>query len=87
MDKDSLRLLKELGWDNSFQEKFQLVKMPGSVPGRVVSESKGSYQVNSQYGELTAKQDLFLRWQVLSLCLMVMFWEKILQASQRLLVL
>ena len=30
------------------------MKVPGSVPGRVVSESRGSYQVNSQYGELTA---------------------------------
>jgi len=63
MDKDSLRLLKELGWDNFFQEQFQLIKIPSSVPGRVVSESKGSYQVNSQYGELTAKIAGKMRFQ------------------------
>lgn len=32
-----------------------MLKIPGTVPARVVSESKGSYQVYSQYGELTAK--------------------------------
>ena len=31
------------------------MKVPGAVPGRVVSESKGSYQVQSQNGVLTAK--------------------------------
>jgi len=64
MNKDSSQLLKELGWDNFFQDQFQLVKVPGSVPGRVVSESKGSYQVNSQYGEVTAKITGKMRYQL-----------------------
>ena len=63
MTEDPLQFLKELGWNSFFQEHFQLIKVPGSVPGRVVSESKGSYQVNSQYGELTAKIAGKMRYQ------------------------
>ncbi|MFC1994769.1 ribosome small subunit-dependent GTPase A [Chloroflexota bacterium] len=63
MNGDSSQSLKELGWDVFFQEQFQLIKVPGSVPGRVVSESKGSYQVNSQYGEITAKIAGKMRYQ------------------------
>jgi ribosome biogenesis GTPase len=46
--------LERLGWDSFFEEHFQTSKVPGSVPGRVVSESRGSYQVQSQYRVLTA---------------------------------
>ena len=63
MAEDPLQFLKELGWNSFFQEHFQLIKVPGSVPGRVISESKGSYQVNSQYGELTAKIAGKMRYQ------------------------
>jgi ribosome biogenesis GTPase len=63
MNRDSSQLLKELGWDNFFQDQFQLLKVPGSVPGRVISESKNSYRVNSQYGELTAKIAGKMRYQ------------------------
>jgi len=45
----------EFGWDFFFQKSFQMLKIHDSVPARVVSESKGSYQVYSQYGELTAR--------------------------------
>ena len=55
MNEDTLQFIKELGWDSFFQEHFQSMKVPGSVPARVISESKGSYQVYSKYGELTAK--------------------------------
>lgn len=55
MNEDRLQFLKELGWDSFFEEHFQVMKVPGSVPARVISESKGSYQIYSQYGELTAK--------------------------------
>ena len=55
MNDDSLQYLTQLGWDSFFQRHFQMLKIPGSVPARVISESRGSYQVNSQYGELTAK--------------------------------
>jgi len=40
-----------------------MLKIPGSVPARVISESKGSYQVYSQYGELTAKISGKMRYQ------------------------
>ncbi len=55
MNEDSLQFLKALGWDSLFQKHFQMLKVPGSVPARVITESKDSYQVYSQYGELTAK--------------------------------
>ncbi|MFC2044332.1 ribosome small subunit-dependent GTPase A [Chloroflexota bacterium] len=63
MNVDPLQLLKELGWNSFFQEHFQLINVPESVPGRVVSESKGSYQVHSQYGELTATITGKMRYQ------------------------
>jgi ribosome biogenesis GTPase len=47
--------IENLGWDPFFQKHFQTLKIPDSVPARVISESKGSFQVYSQYGELTAK--------------------------------
>jgi len=49
------RCLEDLGWNLFFQKHFQTVGIPDSVPARVVTESKGSFQVYSQYGELTAK--------------------------------
>ncbi|MFC1872566.1 ribosome small subunit-dependent GTPase A [Chloroflexota bacterium] len=55
MNEDTLQLLIELGWNSFFQEHFQSMKVLGSVPARVISESKGSYQVHGEYGELTAK--------------------------------
>jgi ribosome biogenesis GTPase / thiamine phosphate phosphatase len=47
--------LEDFGWNSFFQKHFQTLKIPDTVPARVVSESKGSFQVYSQYGELTAK--------------------------------
>ncbi len=49
------RNLEDFGWNPFFQEHFQTLKISDSVPARVVSESKGSFQVYSQRGELTAK--------------------------------
>ena len=63
MNDDSLQYLTQLGWDPFFQRHFQILKLPGSVPARVMSESKGSYQVYSQYGELTAKISGTMRYQ------------------------
>jgi len=40
-----------------------MLKIPGSVPARVTSESKGCYQVYSQYGELTAKISGRMRYE------------------------
>ena len=47
--------LDELGWDSFFRDNCQLLSLPDSVPARVISEQKGSYQVFSQYGELSAE--------------------------------
>jgi len=55
MIDDSLQILTDLGWDTFFQKHFEKLKLPGLVPARVISESKGSYQLLSQYGELTAR--------------------------------
>src|SRR4030066_214038 len=49
------KYLWQLGWCSFFENPFQGVKVTGSIPARVVSESKGSFQVSSEYGELTAK--------------------------------
>jgi ribosome biogenesis GTPase len=46
--------LEDLGWSPFFQQHFQNLNIPGAVPARVISENKGSFQVYSQYGELTA---------------------------------
>lgn len=55
--------LDELGWDSFFRDNCQLLSLPDSVPARVISEQKGSYQVFSQYGELTAEVSGRLRFQ------------------------
>jgi len=49
------RCLEDIGWDSFFQKHLQTVEIPDSVPARVITESKGSFQVYSQYGELTAR--------------------------------
>jgi ribosome biogenesis GTPase len=49
------RNLEDLGWNTFFQEHFQTLNIPDTVPARVVSESRDSFQVYSQYGELTAR--------------------------------
>ena len=64
MNADPLQYLTQLGWDTFFQKHFEKLKMLGSVPARVISESKGSYQLFSQYGELTAKISGKMRYHV-----------------------
>ena len=46
--------LQDIGWDSFFQKNFHTLKIPDSVPARVISEFKDAFQVYSQYGELTA---------------------------------
>jgi ribosome biogenesis GTPase / thiamine phosphate phosphatase len=46
--------LEYLGWDSFFEKHYQAFKTPDSVPARVVSESRGSFKVYSQFGELSA---------------------------------
>ncbi len=64
MTEYSLQYLRELGWDSFFRKHFQLCKTPGSVPARVVSEHRNSYQVYSRYGELSAKVSGKMQHQV-----------------------
>jgi len=49
------KTLEDFGWNLFFQEHFQALKIFDAVPARVVSESKGSFQVYSRHGELTAR--------------------------------
>ena len=48
-------ILESFGWNTFFLKNFQTTEIADSVPARVISESKNSFQVYSQYGELTAK--------------------------------
>ena len=55
--------LDGLGWDSFFQEHFRALGLPGTVPGRVVSESKGSFRVACRDGEITATVSGRLRFR------------------------
>lgn len=55
--------LEELGWNPFFSEHFASLHLPGTVPARVVSERRGSYQVCNQYGELSAEISGRMRYQ------------------------
>jgi ribosome biogenesis GTPase len=46
--------LEVLGWSPFFQEHFQKLSLSDTVPARVISESKNSFQVYSACGVLTA---------------------------------
>ena len=44
--------LVDLGWDDGLQRAFDSLNAAGSVPGRVISEQRGSYQVLTAVGQL-----------------------------------
>lgn len=46
--------LVDLGWNSFFQKHYQILTIAGSVPARVISESRGSYRVYCRHGELSA---------------------------------
>ncbi|MFC1973905.1 ribosome small subunit-dependent GTPase A [Chloroflexota bacterium] len=54
-DNQRIRILENLGWDIYFRKHFQPFQVSDFAPARVISESKGSFQVYSLYGELSAK--------------------------------
>jgi ribosome biogenesis GTPase len=60
---NTARTLDELGWNSFFSEHFESLQMPGTVPARVVSERRNSYQVYSQYGELSAEISGKMRYE------------------------
>jgi ribosome biogenesis GTPase len=45
--------LEILGWNPFFQENFKKLNLPDSIPARIISESKNSFQVYSEHGEMT----------------------------------
>jgi len=55
--------LEELGWNSFFSQHFESLRMLDAVPARVISERRGSYQVYSQYGELSAEVSGKMRYQ------------------------
>jgi ribosome biogenesis GTPase len=63
---NTLPTLQELGWNSFFSEHFQSLQIPDTVPARVVSERRDSYQVYSQCGELSAEISGKMRYQATS---------------------
>jgi ribosome biogenesis GTPase len=55
MKNDSPVDLDDLGWDDYFSGAFQSVKIPGVIPGRVVTVEKDSCRVLTASGELAAQ--------------------------------
>jgi len=46
--------LQDIGWNSFFQKNFQALKIPDTMPARVISEFKDAFQVYTECGELTA---------------------------------
>ncbi|XUX00100.1 MAG: ribosome small subunit-dependent GTPase A [Dehalogenimonas sp.] len=65
MDYSSDRWLKKLGWNPNFQADYESVKIPGTFPARVSSESKGLYRVLTVEGEMSARLTGKLRFQTM----------------------
>jgi ribosome biogenesis GTPase len=65
MTEYNTSILYDLGWNSFFSERFESLEMPGTVPARVVSERRNSYQVCSQYGELSAEISGKMRYQAM----------------------
>ncbi len=55
--------LDDLGWDSFFQNNFKALNLSGTVPARIASEYKESFQAYNQHGELTAIISGKLRYQ------------------------
>jgi ribosome biogenesis GTPase len=47
--------LDDLGWNSFFQKNYQLMEISDSIPARVITGSRESFQVYSRYGELSAQ--------------------------------
>jgi hypothetical protein len=45
--------LVELGWDASFRDHFRRLDIADTIPARIVSQQKDSYQAYAGTGELT----------------------------------
>jgi ribosome biogenesis GTPase / thiamine phosphate phosphatase len=49
-----VKKLEDLGWSPFFQEHFLKLSIPETVPARVITQSKNSFQIYSEFGVLTA---------------------------------
>lgn len=47
--------LDDLGWNSFFQKNYQLLEMPDSVPARIITGSRESFQIYCRHGELSAR--------------------------------
>ena len=61
---DNTSHLSQLGWDSHFQKRFELAKAEGLIPARVISQSRSSYHIGGQFGELKAKVSGNMRYQL-----------------------
>jgi ribosome biogenesis GTPase len=64
MNGNLVTSLQDIGWGAFFEEHYQVLKIPGSVPGRIISESKGYFRVYCQHGELSASMSGKMRYSV-----------------------
>ena len=56
--------LESFGWDAYFTERFEQVKIPGAVPGKVVSIAKEICHVFTMSGELVAQMSGRMRYRL-----------------------
>jgi len=52
---ENMYILEELGWDTYFTDAFASLKLPDTIPGRVVTIEKDICQVLTEAGELAAQ--------------------------------
>jgi len=58
--------LEDLGWKSFFQQHYQEANIPDTIPARVISEAKSSFELYSLYGELTATISGRMRYHAVS---------------------
>jgi ribosome biogenesis GTPase len=56
--------LEDLGWNSFFNTHYQELNIPDTLPARVISESRGSFQIACQHGELSARISGKMRYRV-----------------------
>ncbi len=64
MSENKNNALEDFGWDAFFKDDFDLLKIPGTVPGKVVSIAKEICHVITASGELTAQMSGRMRYRV-----------------------
>ncbi len=54
MNKDSAEILRQLGWDDFFEEAFRRLDSEEWLPARVINQQKSSYTAQGAMGEIKA---------------------------------